>query len=115
MKPERGLVIQSFRTANIFNNDGLGKTIEVFLFLLGQIFSGVDDNGQLLMLGSDLLDEFESGHVGQHQIDYRAQEFVLAKLDQSLCRTRCLDNVDGRVCHNFANGSALGRVGFNHD
>src|SRR5437762_1947595 len=115
MQPQRGLIKQSLGTADVFYDDGLGQAIELLLFLWRQIFARVNDHRQLLMLGPYLLDQFEAGNVGQHQIEDHATEFLVAQLGQRVRRTWRFNNFDSSISDKLANGGALNGIVLDHE
>ena len=84
MQPERCLVEQSLRAADVLDNDPLREPVQLLFFLSRQVFPGVNDDGQLLMLGPDLLDQFETGYVRQIQVENKAINLLIAKCGQTL-------------------------------
>src|SRR5579863_4648052 len=76
VQEKRGLVEQPLGRLHILDHDALGGDPEPGLFLLREVLSGKDNDGQTLnrVAAFYTLQQLEAGHVGQSQVDDTAIE-----------------------------------------
>ena len=68
MNPKRCLIVQAFRAADVFYDDGLGNAVEFLLLGAAQILTCIDKDWQVRMFIADLFDQVEARNIGKHQI-----------------------------------------------
>ena len=109
VQEERGLVQQSLRRLDVFQDDALGHRLESRLLIGGEILAGEDDHGDIRQsrLGMDFLQQFEAGHVGQSQVEHHAVERLVEHRLQRLAAGGDGHRLDVFVAQQFDDGLPL--------
>ena len=76
MQEQRDLVQQPFRAHGAFDDDALGVAPQLPLVLVAQVAPRVDDDGGAARLAHvlDAVQQLESGHVGEADVEHDAIE-----------------------------------------
>src|SRR5262245_10663167 len=117
MQEQGSFVQKTLRRFHILDDDRACHTPQFGFFASAKLFSGVDNDWQLLEtdLGLDPFDEFKATHIGQDEIQDHAVEALFSQRFKSLDAAADCAGHNVSVANQFNDAVTLDFIVFDHE
>src|SRR5262249_5864818 len=117
MEEDRGLVEQSLRRFDAFDDDAAGHSTKLSLFFRGELTPGEYHDGHITQgrIGAHLAQNFEARHVRQAEVEYDTVAGFPPHCRESIAACAGGDNLDIIMAEEFGHRKLLGGVVLDDD